>query len=67
MLNYPANPASGELEVRDRTGRVVLRARLPQWSTVHAVDLTGQAAGLYQCSLVWGTEAASTRVIITRP
>ncbi|MEO7081352.1 MAG: T9SS type A sorting domain-containing protein, partial [Flavobacteriales bacterium] len=67
MLNYPANPASGKLEVRDMDGRVVLRARLPQWSTVHAVDLTGQAAGMYQCSLVWGTEAASTRVIITRP
>jgi hypothetical protein len=67
VLRYPANAGVGWLEVQDIAGRVVLRERIPQWSTVHAVELDGQAAGIYQCSLVWGTEAATTRVIITRP
>ena len=67
MLNYLAHAGIGSLEVRDMAGRVVLGGHIPPWSTVHAVDLAGQAAGIYQCSLVWGTAAASTRVIITRP
>lgn len=67
MLTYPANAQVGWLEVRDLAGQLVLRERIPQWSTVHAVDLTGQAAGMYQCSLRRGMESISTRIIITRP
>lgn len=66
-LNYPAHAEAGELELRDMVGRVVLRGRIPPWSTVHAVDLAGQAAGMYQCSLRWGMESISTWVIITKP
>lgn len=64
MLGYPAHAGLGWLEVRDLAGRVVLRERIPQWSTVHQVALEGQAAGLYQCSLRWGVETMTTRVIL---
>lgn len=64
-LSYPAQPTVGELEVRDVAGRVVLRQRIPQWSTIHEVDLQGQALGMYQCSLQWGKETMTTRVILT--
>ena len=67
VLRYPAHAGVGWLEVRDIAGRVVLRERIPQWSTVHAVDLTGQAAGMYNCTLRWGTQVLTTRVILTEP
>lgn len=64
MLSYLANPQVGWLEVRDLTGRIVKHERIPQWSTVHEVSLHGQAAGLYQCTLRWGMQAAGTRIIL---
>jgi len=64
-LQYPANPTVGWLEVRNLAGQLVLRERLPQWSTIHRVELQGQAAGLYQCTLRWGTQTATTRVMLT--
>jgi hypothetical protein len=67
MLSYPANAGVGWLEVRDVAGRVVLRERIPQWSTLHRVELAGQAAGMYNCSLRWGMEVLNTRVILTTP
>ena len=67
VLRYPANAGVGWLEVRDLAGKVVLRERIPQWSTVHAVELPGQAAGMYQCSMRWGAQLLTTRVIITEP
>ncbi|MCI1751980.1 MAG: T9SS type A sorting domain-containing protein [Flavobacteriales bacterium] len=66
-LSYAAQPTVGELEVRDVTGRVVLRDRLPQWSTGHAVSLAGQAAGLYNCSLRWGSRSGNTRIMLATP
>lgn len=64
VLHYPANAGVGWLEVRDIAGRMVLRERLPQWSTVHAVELAGQAAGMYNCTLRWGVRSISTRIIV---
>jgi len=52
-LSYPAQPSAGELEVRDLSGSIVLRERIPQWSSVHRIDLH-EAAGMYQCRLTWG-------------
>jgi hypothetical protein len=66
-LHYPAHPAAGRLEVRDMQGRLVLRDYIAPWSTVHAVELAGQAAGLYNCSLRWGMESLNARVIIATP
>ncbi len=65
-LSYPAQPTVGEMEVRDMAGRVVLRERLPQWSTVHQVELAGQAAGMYQCKLTWPKGSVATHVILER-
>lgn len=65
VLRYPAHAGVGWLEVRDIAGRVVLRERIPQWSTVHRVELVGQAAGMYQCTLRWGVRSISTRLIIS--
>ncbi len=64
MLGYPANAKIGWLEVRNLAGQVVLRERIPQWSTVHEVDLKGEAEGMYQCSMCWGAETMTTRVIL---
>lgn len=66
-LSYAAQPTVGELELRDVSGRVVLRDRLPQWSTGHAVSLAGQAAGLYNCSLRWGSRSGNTRIMLATP
>jgi hypothetical protein len=55
------------LEVRDLQGRLVLHEYIAPWSTVHAVELAGQAAGLYNCSLRWGMESLNARVIIATP
>lgn len=67
MLSYPAHAGEGWLEVRDQQGRLVLREYIAPWSTVHAVELVGAGQGLYQCSLRWGMETISTRVIIAEP
>lgn len=67
VLRYPAHAAVGWLELRDIAGRVVLRERIPQWSTVHAVELLGQAAGMYNSTLRWGRQVLTTRVILTEP
>ncbi len=64
-LSYPAHAREGWLLVRNLAGQLVLRERLPQWSTIHEVELQGHAAGMYQCSLRWGVETTATRVILT--
>jgi hypothetical protein len=63
-LSYPAQPTAGELDVRDLSGRLVLRERIPQWSTMHQVSLQGEAAGMYQCSLTWASQRAAVRILI---
>ena len=63
-LSYPPQAVVGELEVRDLTGRLILRDRIPQWSPVHAVELRGQAAGLYQCTLRWPDRSAHIGVLL---
>ncbi|MBV6405236.1 MAG: hypothetical protein GFGODING_02003 [Flavobacteriales bacterium] len=63
-MSYPAQPHVGELEVRDLSGRLVLRERLPPWSQVHRVQLEGEAAGMYQCTLRWGGQRCSVRIVI---
>ncbi len=65
-LSYPAQPTVGQLEIRDVAGRVVLRERIPQWSTLHQVELAGQAAGMYQCKLTWANGSVATHVILER-
>ncbi|MBK6626160.1 MAG: T9SS type A sorting domain-containing protein [Flavobacteriales bacterium] len=62
-LSYPAQSTVGELEVRDLSGRLLLRERIPQWSQLHSVELH-EAAGMYQCRIVWGTQRAAVRVIL---
>ncbi|MBV6405228.1 MAG: hypothetical protein GFGODING_01995 [Flavobacteriales bacterium] len=68
-LSYPAQPMVGELEVRDLSGRIVLHERLPQWSQVHRVALREAAglpavAGMYHCTLRWGGQRYSVRIVI---
>jgi len=65
-LSYPAQPTVGELEVRDVAGRVVLDERIPQWSTLHQVELAGQAAGMYQCKLTWAKGSVATDIMLER-
>ena len=66
-LNYPAQPVEGLLEVMDGNGRIIHRKQLSQWTTLHRLDLTGHAPGLYHCRLSWGLRSASTRLIIQDP
>lgn len=65
-LSYAAQPNAGVLEVRDLSGKLVLRERLPQWSTVHNLQLQA-VPGMYHCTLRWGASSASTRIIVTKP
>mgnify|MGYP003945707063 FL=1 len=64
MLSYPVQSLAGEVEVRDVSGRLVLRTQLPAWSQVHKVGLHGQAAGIYNCRLAWGAQSAAVRIIL---
>ena len=64
MLSYPSQTVVGSLEIHDLSGRLVLRDRIPQWSQVHAVELRGQAAGLYQCTMRWLDRSAHIRVLL---
>ena len=66
-LSYAAQPTVGELELRDLSGRLVLRERMPQWSQVHRVNLAGEASGMYHCTLRWDMRSASTRIIVQAP
>jgi hypothetical protein len=65
-LAYAVQSMAGELELRDAAGRVVLRERLPAWSTMHNVQLHA-APGMYHAQLRWGQQRVSTRVILTEP
>lgn len=65
-LSYPAQATVGDLEVRDMAGRIVYHERIPQWSTVHGVDLSTMAAGLYNCSLTWSERRALIRIAVER-
>ncbi len=62
-LSYPAQSVVGELEVRDLSGRLVCKERIPQWSQMHRVALH-EAAGMYQCRITWGAQQATVRVIL---
>lgn len=63
-LSYPAQSTAGSLEVRDLQGRLVHQGYIAPWSQVHNLVLRGVAAGMYQCSLRWGSKAATVRIIL---
>ena len=64
VLSYPAQASAGELELYNAAGQVVLREKLPAWSTMHNVQLSNMPAGMYHCRLQWGSKATSVRVIL---
>ncbi|MBP6310734.1 MAG: T9SS type A sorting domain-containing protein [Flavobacteriales bacterium] len=64
QASYPAHSTVGVLTVLDAHGKVVYEHRIPQWSTVHAVQLAEQPAGMYHCRLQWGNEKLTTRIIM---
>ncbi len=63
-LSYPAQSIVGEMEVRDLSGRMLLRERIPQWSTVHRVAMEPTASGLYMCRMRWKEREAIVRIIV---
>jgi len=64
VLSYPAQASAGVLELYNAAGQVVLREKLPAWSTMHNVQLSNMPAGMYHCRLQWGSKATSVRVIL---
>ncbi|MBK9275195.1 MAG: T9SS type A sorting domain-containing protein [Flavobacteriales bacterium] len=62
-LSYPAHAGAGELIVFDLTGQLVLRERIPPWSQMHRLELSG-AAGMYQFRIRWGSTSTAVRVIL---
>lgn len=66
-LTYGAQRTAGLLQVWDAEGRMVQQEKLPAWSTVHALELAGQPAGMYHCRLQWGARSATVRVIFNEP
>jgi hypothetical protein len=63
-LTYGAQRTSGELQVLDTRGNILLSEKLPAWSTLHLLQLPGQPPGLYHCRLSWGSRSTSVRVIL---
>lgn len=63
-LSYAAQPNAGWLEMYNAAGQLVLREKLPAWSTVHSVQLSNAPAGMHQCRLQWGSRTTSVRVIL---
>ena len=66
-LSYAAQPIVGELELYNAAGQVVLRGKLPAWSTMHNVQLSNIPVGMYYCRLQWANGSATTRIIIQAP
>ncbi|MFZ1331465.1 MAG: T9SS type A sorting domain-containing protein, partial [Flavobacteriales bacterium] len=64
QVTFPAHSTVGVLTVLDANGKVIYQHRIPQWSTVHAVQLPEQAAGMYHCRLEWGSEKRTTRIVV---
>lgn len=65
-LSYRAVGEAGVLEVRDLSGKLVRRERLPVWSTIHALSLNEEATGLYHCTVRWGHHSGAVRILIDR-
>jgi len=63
-LSYSSQPNAGLLEVFDLAGHLVLRERLPAWSTLHNMQLRKGQAGMYHCRLQWGARSTTVRVIL---
>ena len=66
IVSYPAVSEAGVLEVRDLSGKLVRRERLPAWSTIHALSLAEEATGLYHCTVRWGIHSGTVRIMIDR-
>jgi len=64
QVSYSAHATVGVLTVLDAHGKVVYQHRIPQWSTVHALQLAEQAPGMYHCRLVWGNEQLTSRIVV---
>ena len=62
-LQFPVQKLSGELEIFDVMGNLVMRDYVAPWSQYKRVDITQLKKGIYFCKLKWKDAEQSLKVI----
>jgi len=62
-LQFPVQMISGEMEIYDVMGNLVLKEYVAPWSQYKRVNIDGLAKGIYLCKLKWGSIEGSVKVI----
>ncbi|MCO5289145.1 MAG: T9SS type A sorting domain-containing protein [Bacteroidetes bacterium] len=62
-LQFDVQPVSGELEIYDVMGNLVLKDYIAQWSQFKRADITQLADGIYFCKLKWRNVGGNVKVI----
>ncbi len=62
-LQFAVQKISGELEIFDVMGNLVMRDYVAPWSQYKRVNIEGLAKGIYLCKLKWGGVEGSVKVI----
>jgi hypothetical protein len=63
ILRFPVKEITGQLEIFDVMGNVVLKDNIAQWSQYKRVDISKLSNGIYFCKLKWKNDSRSVRVI----
>ncbi len=62
-LQFLVQKISGEMEIFDVMGNLVLKEYVAPWSQYKRVNIDGLAKGIYLCKLKWGSIEGSVKVI----
>ena len=62
-LQFLVQKISGEMEIYDVMGNLVLKEYVAPWSQYKRVNIDGLAKGIYLCKLKWGSIEGSVKVI----
>ena len=62
-LQFAVQKISGEMEIYDVMGNLVLKEYVAPWSQYKRVNIDGLAKGIYLCKLKWGSIEGSVKVI----
>jgi len=62
-VQFDVQLVSGELEIYDVMGNLVLKDYIAQWSQFKRADITQLADGIYFCKLKWRNVGGNVKVI----
>ncbi len=62
-LQFAVQKISGEMEIYDVMGNLVLKEYVAPWSQYKRVNIDGLAKGIYLCKLKWGGVERNLKVV----